>query len=114
MYELDHINITVNNLEESIQFYEDVLGFKVIERFKGSMEFVFMSDGNVTYELIQGSNGNFDHIAYVSSNIEQDYKKYKHLATSEIGYLPFLFKNGVKYFFIKGASGERIEFIQKL
>lgn len=114
MQKIDHINVTVNNLEDSIKFYEDVLGFKLLERFKGGMEFVFMTDGTTTYELIEGNGGSFDHIAYVSDDIEVDYQKYEKHATSTIGYIPYLFKNGVKYFFIKGASGEKIEFIQKL
>lgn len=114
MPKIDHINVTVNNLEESIKFYQDVLGFEVVARFNGGMEFVFMTDGEVTYELIQGQKGSFDHIAYVSEDIEKDFEKYKEIAISSIGFVPFLFENGVKYFFINGASGEKIEFIQKL
>lgn len=33
-YKLDHIGIAVRNLEESISFYENVLGGKLIDRYR--------------------------------------------------------------------------------
>lgn len=115
---IDHINITVPNLEKSVDFYINVLGFKQTNRFSnGVMDFVFLTDGNTTYELVENtclSQGVFDHIAYVSTDIEKDFAHFDslNLTTTPIGFVPFLFENGVRYFFIKGSNGERIEYIQ--
>lgn len=115
---LDHINLGVPNLEEAITFYTETMGFKVVNRFKGSKEFVFITDGNITYELLENTeleNTVFGHIAYVSEDIKKDYEHFKELGivTTELGYLDFLFDNGMYYFFIKGAGNDKIEFCQK-
>ena len=115
---LDHINLAVPNMEQAIRFYTEVLGFKIIDRFKNGMEFVFISDGNITYELIENSmlkETIFDHIAYVSEDIKADFEYYNGLGitTTPLGFVDFVFENGVHYFFIKGAGNEKIEFCQK-
>lgn len=119
MKQIDHINLTVPNLEKAVEFYTSVLGYKVEHRFiLDGMDFVFVSDGNVTYEIIEGDvpQAKFDHIAYVSENIKADYEYYKNLDESLIqGEIKCanLFENGMYYFFIKGPNGESIEFCQK-
>ena len=115
---LDHINLAVTNMEQAIKFYTEVLGFKVINRFNKGMEFVFVSDGNITYELIENSllkETIIDHIAYVSEDIKADYDYYNKLGitTTPLGFVDFVYDNGVHYFFIKGAGNEKIEFCQK-
>lgn len=119
MKELHHINIMVPNLEEAVEHYTNTLGYTEVARYVGGMTFVFLSDGQNTYELLEDSSleqSSFDHIAYVSRDIEKDYKYYSDLGVTltEIGTIPYLFDNGVKYFFIKGAAGERLEFCQEL
>ena len=116
-----HVNLSVKDLEKELDFYIETLNFKVIERYdNGNREFVFISDGNVTYELFEKEGieaTTFDHIAYESEDIEADYNHFKNMEpcplTTEIGYADFLFDNGVYYFFIKGPGNERIEFCQK-
>lgn len=116
---LHHINIMVPNLEEAVSYYKEILGFKEVARFSGNMTFVFVSDGKVTYELIEDSSltqGFFDHIAYQSDDIENDFRKYEEMGitTTTLNTIPYLFSNGVKYFFIKGSTGEKIEFCQEI
>ena len=94
------------------------MGFKVISRYKGFKEFVFITDGNTTYELIESnnlSNTVIDHVAYVSEDIKADYEHFSKLGlvAVELNYIDFLFENGVHYFFIKGAGNDKIEFCQK-
>ena len=115
---LDHINLQVPNLEEAVKFYTETMGFKVISRYKGFKEFVFITDGNTTYELIESnnlSNTVIDHVAYVSEDIKADYEHFSKLGlvAVELNYIDFLFENGVHYFFIKGAGNDKIEFCQK-
>ncbi len=115
---LDHINITVPDLEKAVKYYTETLGCELTNRFKNGKEFVFVTDGTITYELMEDTSlkaGVIDHIAYVSENIQADYDYYSKqgLTTTELEFIEFLFKNGVYYFFIQGAANERIEFCQK-
>ena len=115
---LDHINLNVPDLEKTVKFYTETLGFKVVNRFKKEREFVFVTDGNITYEFIENknlTNAVIDHIAYVSDDIKADFDHFKSLGllTTELGFVDFIFDNGVHYFFIKGEGNEKIEFCQK-
>ena len=115
---LDHINLAVPNLEEAIEFYTTTMGFKVVNRFKKGREFVFITDGTITYELLENKELKetvIDHIAYVSEDIKADYEYFSKLGltTTELGFVDFIFDNGVHYFFIKGAGNDKIEFCQK-
>lgn len=119
MKKIHHINIMVPNLEEAVSYYTDVLGYTEEVRFVGGMTFVFLSDGVTTYEILEDvtlEKAVFDHIAYESEDIESDYAYYNKLGVTitEVGNITYLFENGVKYFFIKGAAGERLEFCQRL
>lgn len=118
---LHHINIKVPNLEKAIKFYTETMNFEIRDRYtKGEMDFVFVTDGNVVYELLEDTSlqqAYFDHIAYESDDIQKDYDYYKNLdpnlILNEIGFIDFLFEDGMYYFFIKGAGDEKIEFCQK-
>ncbi|MFI3237594.1 MAG: VOC family protein [Lachnospiraceae bacterium] len=118
---LDHINITVPNLAKSVDFYTTVLGFEVTHRFmNGAREFVFLKDGLNTYEVFENADLSaavIDHLAYVSEDIEADYKHFMEVDSSmvvgEVGFVEALFENGMYYFFIKGPAGEKIEFCQR-
>lgn len=118
---IDHINITVPNLQDGLDFYVGVLGFREEARFENNgMQFAFVSDGTVTYELLEKAEvekGSFDHIAYVSEDIQKDYADFMakdpSLLMGEIGLAEGLFEYGMYYFFVKGACGERVEFCQK-
>ena len=115
----DHINVGVPNIEEAIKYYTEVLGFKFVDKCDSSLKFAFLTDGNLTYELIEREGievSTFDHIAYVSDDIEKDFAHFDALGvtTMPISIMPKLFGNGVKFFFIKGVNGERIEFCQKI
>ncbi len=119
--ELDHISLFVPNLEKATDFYTNTLGFKIKDRFKSdnNEEFIFITDGHVTYELIEKpgyENTVIDHVAYVSEDIKADYDHFNELGliTIELSAADFLFENGMAYFFIKGAGNDRIEFCQKI
>ena len=116
--ELHHINLMVPNIEEAVAYYTETLGFKITARFDGPMKFVFVTDGQITYELLESStlsNAVFDHIAYNSDDLKADYEYFKALGltTTDISYVDFLFEDGVSYFFIKGSANEKIEFCKK-
>lgn len=53
-FKFDHNNINVLNIEKSVEFYKEALGFKEVRRVKaedGSFILVFMSDGSTDHKL---------------------------------------------------------------
>lgn len=118
---LDHINLTVPNLEAAVAFYENTMQFEVTHRFhNGAKQFVFMQNGDVIYELMENAEYTttiIDHIAYVSEDIIAEYNHFletnPELITVPLKYVDCLFDHGMDIFFIKGAGNERIEFCQK-
>ena len=51
---IGHVTIAVKNLEESLRFYQDILGLPVIRRFSPApgTEIVFLGSGETEIELI--------------------------------------------------------------
>jgi methylmalonyl-CoA/ethylmalonyl-CoA epimerase len=52
---IDHVGIVVRSLDESIQTYRDLLGFRLLERFavpEHGVEAAFLDAGNSAIELI--------------------------------------------------------------
>lgn len=120
MREIDHLNLQVPDLEAALKYYTEVMGFEIKHRFSGpKSDFVFATDGTITYEIVEKPNievGVFDHIAYVSKDINADFEHFSKLGlvtSAKIGFVDFLFDAGMYYFFIKGSAGERIEICQK-
>ncbi len=122
IYELNHFGIVVKNLEESLAFYKDVLGAKIVYR-----GFIPPTQTNVVYLLIAGGmvellhradpgadeTFGITHIAFMSNDLDADYKRltdagYKGLvnpkqAGSGVGRLAFL----------SDPNGARVELIQR-
>lgn len=88
---IEHIGIAVKNLEESIKYYEEVLGLKCynIEEVKDQkVKTAFLKVGEVKIELLESTDpegpiGKFiekkgegiHHIAFAVDNIEEKLKK---------------------------------------
>ncbi|WP_317854088.1 VOC family protein [Chakrabartyella piscis] len=118
---LDHINLSVPNMEDAVAFYENIMGFTITHHFqKGEKNFVFMTDGNVVYELLEKKEFTstvIDHLAYTSDDLQAEYdfyvKNHPDMLLTELNCSEILFEKGMDYFFIKGVGNERIEFCQK-
>ncbi|MFI3209923.1 MAG: VOC family protein [Peptostreptococcaceae bacterium] len=123
---LDHVGLIVDDLESAVKWYQEILGFTIQAKFKSSygMEFYYLENcDGVVYELYENKNlspmerGKIDHMAYVSDDIEADYEYFKNMGctftTNGIGYLDFIWENGVYFFMIQSETGEIIEFCQK-
>ncbi|WP_444546594.1 VOC family protein [Clostridium weizhouense] len=124
MLGMAHIGLPTKNIEKTKEFYKS-LGFKVLmetfnEEAQEKVAFLELKDIVLeTYETLNvaGKSGAIDHIAISVDNIEELFAEIKRsgycLLHDSIQYLPF-WKNGVKFFMIKGPSEEKIEFCQKL
>ena len=123
---LDHIGMAVDNVEAAKDFYVSVLGGSVIGTFfcEGDPNPVyFVKVGEIVYEMYQepvapDARGKIDHVAYVSNDIEADYKfcvdKGYTITTDGIEALPTFWNQGCRYFKILSPTGEQVEFSQTL
>ena len=117
---LQHIGIPTNDIGKTIAFYQQ-LGFEVAHRADNHGEDVaFLKMGDLVIETYQngkaaGTDGAVDHIALNVTDVEEARRIVDGLGLEVIeeGQLPF-WENGVRYFTVRGANGEKVEFNQYL
>ncbi len=130
---LQHLGLPVTSLERSKAFYAQ-LGFTEVMRMdiqpkSDTVRVAMMEQGKFTIELYElgleergeiatRSDGHIDHVALNVLDIEQAYAEIKAagieiLEDNAPVYLPF-WKNGVRYFTVRGPDGEKVEFNQIL
>lgn len=129
---IQHIGIPVTDLSRSEAFYAS-LGFKNVMastfQYNGAEgQVAMMQSGEIIIEIYQmpeselaeirqRRDGHVDHIAFDVADIDLTFdtlKKTNFTILEEAPvFLPF-WKNGCKYFNIKGPDGERLEFNQIL
>ena len=116
-----HIALMTPDMEKSVHFYCDQLGFETVERFydeNEESEIVFLSLGNVLLELLApsqlkecGFSSNF-HIAFTVSNVQHTYVTLKaqgvHFPLSPTE------SHGYRYAYFSGPMGETLEIIQEV
>ncbi len=121
---LQHVGIMVENIETSIEFYTQVLGFSLkgkLDHPNGIIKLAFLGfneNDETELELIQGYNdqlpaeGKVHHIALTVDNVDVEYERLKKLNVTfiekEITTLP----NGARYIFFSGPDGEWIELFE--
>ena len=119
---LAHIGVRVSDMDASIRFYTEVLGFELTSRqMLGTTELAFLNIGTCLIELIHPANfearvpGQIDHIAMEVKDIEmlvcRLIEKRVPFLTNEINTAPTLL-DGVKNIFFTGPDGERFEFFE--
>lgn len=113
--------ITVNNLEESIKFYQEIVGLSVNRRFAAGpgMEIAFLGAGGTEVELIYDpaskAPGNIEGISlgFEVESLDEHIKFIKEKGlTVESG--PFQPNPHVKFFFVKDPNGVRIQFVENM
>ena len=129
---LQHIGIPVTDLNRSEKFYES-LGFTNVMsagfELQGEKGHVaMMQQGSLVIELYQmpptqleevkqRGNGRIDHFAFDVDDVELTYKQLKESGFEPLEAEPVrlnFWSPGVRFFFILGPDGERIEFNQIL
>ena len=128
---IDHIGIAVNNLEESLSFYEDALGLKVenIEEVPDQKVKVgFLDIGGVHFELLESTSPDgpvakfiekrgegIHHIAILVDNIEESIGSMKDKGVKLIDESPRKGAGGSKMAFVhpKSTHGILLELYEK-
>ena len=125
---LAHIGIHTDNLQESIEFYTDVLGFTLdhtADLHGGGVRLAFLNLGSCIVELINIADKNvaasrqagvIDHLALgvkdISSLVQRLEDRGVTYETKAPSNIPI--KKGAKNIFFMGPSGERLEFFEYL
>lgn len=128
---IDHIGIAVKNLEETLKFYEDVLGIKcvsqeVVEEQK--VKVAFLPIGDTEVELLESTSEDgpiarfiekkgegIQHIAFKVDNIEEVIKELEEKGVRMIDEQPRYGAGGARIAFLhpKSTSGVLIEISQR-
>ncbi|KIY21740.1 MULTISPECIES: VOC family protein [Mesobacillus] len=108
---LHHYGLEVTNLEESINFYTDLLGLELESRhsFLGE-EIALLASGHFRLELVCHSQStNTTHLCFETSDLQQVIKT---LGSNQIAEGPYKLDNGWQTVFYEGPDQELIEFLQ--
>lgn len=122
--DLQHSGLPTNDLDGTIDFYVNTLGFELIGIFpNGENRCAFLRYGHLTIETweedpVPGTSGAIDHWALNTPDIEAAYENAKALGLNirepAIQTIPTFWEHGIRYFNVTGPNGETIEFCQIL
>jgi len=116
MIDLDHIAITVEDLDESITFYKK-LGYELLERFSDEgYNWATLKLNNHSLELFQITNDKekpINHIAYSYDEDEEVLDLIKQLGYKKENIDIFYGDLNRKSFFIEDNNGKSIQLIRK-
>ena len=113
--------ITVDNMEESLKFYQEIVGLSISRRFVGGpgVEISFLGDGETKVELIsEPSHKAPKDIAGVSlgfevKSVDEKIKFIKEKGL-EVDSGPYQPNPHVRFFYVKGPSGVKIQFVENM
>ena len=120
---LTHSGIIVDNIDQAIRFYRDVIGLRVSQEKKyvpeTNVEFAFLADdetGNFI-ELMRwcGSGppkGVFDHIGIFVEDLDETLRRVQERGGKvECG--PITLASGLRFAFVKSSFGGIVEYLQR-
>ncbi|WP_286905287.1 VOC family protein [Clostridium sp. UBA1652] len=114
------ITLTVNNIEESLKFYCDILNLNVAERFKAGEDTEIVMLGNkdevkielICYKGVEISERNGLSIGFTVESLEKtiDYLKENNIKLES----PIISPNPMtRFFFVKDPNGIQIQFVEE-
>lgn len=112
--------LKVNNLDESIQFYTDIIELEVVSRFKtGPVEIALLGRGETKIELICIDESNATNVGNdISWGFEVKALDKVHAMVKEKGIEidsePVQPNPHVRYFFVKDPNGMRIQLVENI
>jgi lactoylglutathione lyase len=113
--------IVVNNVEESLKFYEEIVGLTVDRRFKAptGTEFVFLGKGETKLELISNETeekvnlGRDVSIGFEVKSVDEKLSFVKEKGIT-IHSGPFQLGPRVKFFFVLDPNGLKVQFVENM
>ena len=120
--DLQHSGMIAEDLDETIAFYTETLGFELAGVFhNGENRCAFLRYGHLTIETWEGdeaplATGAINHWALDVPDIEAAWENAKELGLdvkeSEIQSIPSFWDKGIRYFNVWGPNRETIEFCE--
>ncbi|MBM7869787.1 lactoylglutathione lyase [Clostridium pascui] len=112
--------LMVKNMEESLKFYQEIVGLTVDKRFKAGQgtEIAFLGDGETKIELIYNENNKGIDVGQDISwgfEIESVDKMMEFVNSKGIEYSePFQPNPHVKFFYVTDPNGLKIQFVENM
>ena len=113
--------IRVNDLEESLEFYQEIVGLKLDRRFNAGpdSEIVFLGEGETKIELIYNGESDKVHIGQdISLGFEVESVDEKMEFVKEKGISihsgPIQPNPHIKFFFVQDPNGLKIQFVENM
>jgi len=111
--------LTVKNMEESLKFYQEIVGLPVHRRFQAGhgMEIVFLGDGETKLELISNENvkevnmGQSISIGFQVDSLD-DMMAFVKERGIEIHSGPFQPNPHTRFFFVLDPDGLKVQFVE--
>lgn len=122
MLELNHIGLMVKDIDRSMNFYTNILGFSIGDyKADENLKILLLHNKTITIELIERSSdpitprkaGFWDHLTFQVGDINLALEMLKAQKVELIDIEPRESLLGRKVLFFLGPDGERIEFIEK-
>ena len=112
--------LLVDNMDESLKFYEDIVGLKMVDRFPAGpgMEISFLGEGETKVELICNEKlkkldaGSRVTLGFKVESLEEKINFIKEKGINIITG-PIQPNPSIKYFIIKDPNGVKIQFVEQ-
>lgn len=111
--------LTVKNMEESLKFYQEIVGLPIHNRFQAGpgIEIVFLGDGETKVELIHNENikevnmGQSISIGFQVDSLN-DMMSFVKERGVEIHSGPFQPNPNTRFFFVLDPNGLKVQFVE--
>ncbi|MBS4194188.1 VOC family protein [Lederbergia citri] len=120
---MEHVGIMVNDMDESLAFYQNILGLKLRNRewLNDTVELAFLyfpEQQSVEIELVFGvrveNEGIVNHLAFTVEDIEAELIRFKEAGIKLIDEESrSILKDNVKIAFFHGPNGEKLELVER-
>ena len=113
--------IIVNNLKDSLKFYQEIIGLPVNRRLKAEpgVEIVFLGDGETKLELISSKTNSKVNIGLdisIGFEVESADKTIAYLEEKgiEIQSGPFQPNPNIKFFYLLDPNGVKVQLVENI
>ena len=113
--------LTVNNMDETVKFYQEIVGLPVNKRYPAGpgMEICFLGEGETKVELIYNKNqkapGHAEGVS-LGFEVESVDQKMQFIKEKELAVAggPFQPNPHIKFFFVKDPNGVSVQFVENM
>jgi lactoylglutathione lyase len=113
--------LSVNNMEESLKFYQEIIGLPLNKRFKAGpgVEIAFLGDGETKLELIRNETSkdvNIGQDISLGFEVKSVDEKLTYLKDKGIGIHsgPFQPNPNTKFFFVMDPNGLKVQLVENI